>query len=469
MDNIITKVTSNINIENLQLIYIYYISCKDINIKDNYIGKTINFENRKYAHETSSKNSELKIYKKIRDHGGWENWNMEILNTFYCKNEYDARQIEQKYIDYFKTTLNSVKAYSKTFINKELDRQLEFILNNYDDKILGCFTYDYYEINSDEINSDEIFNCEYCEKSFSTKSNLINHQKTAKFCLNKQQKKIIKEYKCFCEKIFTTKIIFERHHKICKISKEENIEKTYLENIENEKKRYLEQLEKKDKNIKELENKIYLQKLENDNKTYLEQLEKKDENIKYIEKTYLEQLEKKDKHIKELEAQLANIAMAGVTKSSITTNNINNKILNISALDLNDDKIKSILDSKFDHNYIIDGQKGVAQFLVDHYLKDEDGKLKYICTDPSRQIFKYKDDLGDIQKDIKAKKLTKTLIDGGLKEKNNKIASSWWTTNDGKKDTDRFTVLQPKAAEISSISISENTLFANELSAITTL
>ena len=75
---------------------------------------------------------------------------------------------------------------------------------------------------------------------------------------------------------------------------------------------------------------IYLHKLENEIKIYLEQLEKK------------------DKHIKELEAQLANIAMAGVTKS-ITTNNINNKILNISSLDLNDDKIKSILDSKFDH------------------------------------------------------------------------------------------------------------------------
>jgi len=66
------------------------------------------------------------------------------------------------------------------------------------------------------------------EKSFSTKSNLINHQKTAKFCLNKQQKKIIKEYKCFCEKIFTTKIILERHHKICKNSKEEKILKKHI-------------------------------------------------------------------------------------------------------------------------------------------------------------------------------------------------------------------------------------------------
>ena len=205
MDNIITIQNNYDN-----LIYIYYITCKDINIKDNYIGQTINFENRKYAHETSSKNSELKIYKKIRDHGGWEKWNMEILNTFYCKNEYDARQIEQKYMDHYKTTLNSVKAYSKPFINKELDRELEFILNNYNDKILGCFTYDYYEIYSDEIYSDEIFNCEFCKNKLSTKGNMLLHQKNSKYCISIQKElnvKIDNEnclQKCeFCEKEFS--------------------------------------------------------------------------------------------------------------------------------------------------------------------------------------------------------------------------------------------------------------------------
>ena len=265
--------------------------------------------------------------------------------------------------------------------------------------------------------------CLYCEKSFSTKSNLINHQKTAKFCLDKRESEY-KEYICICEKIFTTKINLERHVKSCKISNT---------------------ISRNEENIK----------LKNENKIYLKQLEDK------------------DKHIKELEDKLTSIALAGVTKSTTTNNNINNnnnKILNISSLDINDiEKIKNILDTKFDHNYIIDGQKGVAQFLVDHYLKDDEGKLKYVCTDPSRQIFKYKDDLGDIQKDVKAKKLTKTLIDGGLKEKNNDISESWWTKDDGKTNTDRFTVLQPKTSEISNLSISENTLFANELSSLTTI
>jgi len=278
--------------------------------------------------------------------------------------------------------------------------------------------------------------CEYCETLFSTKSNLCNHQKTAKFCLNKR-KIINEEYKCSCQKIFTTKITFDRHKKICNIS---DIINPYKENC---------------------------MKLENENKIYIEKLKNKDEQLKDKD----EQIKDKDKHIKELEDKLANIALAGVTKST-TTNNIsnNNKILNISALDINDiDKIKSILDDKFDHNYIIDGQKGVAQFLVDHYLKDDEGKLKYVCTDPSRQIFKYKDDLGDIQKDVKAKKLTKTLIDGGLKEQNSTKSECWWTKDDGKTNTNRFTILQPKTSEISGLSISENTLFANELSAITTI
>ena len=33
-------------------------------------------------------------------------------------------------------------------------------------------------------------NCEYCDKSFSTKSNLSYHQKTDKYCLDKQKKTI---------------------------------------------------------------------------------------------------------------------------------------------------------------------------------------------------------------------------------------------------------------------------------------
>jgi len=274
--------------------------------------------------------------------------------------------------------------------------------------------------------------CEYCEKLFSTKSNLTNHNKTAKYCIDKRKNNEIDEYKCCCETIFTSKKNLDRHKKTCNIK---DVIQPY-----------------KDENIK----------LQN-------------ENIKFENqnKIYLEQLDNKDKQIKELQDKLTSIALAGVSKSTITTNNIsniNNKILNISPLDLNDsEKLKNILDSKFDTNYILDGQKGLAHFAKDHFLKDDDGNLNYVCTDPSRQTFKYKDELGDIQKDVKAKKLTKILIDAGLKEKNNTLSNDWWKLDEGKINTDRFIVLQPKASEINSISEVDNTLFVNELSAITTL
>jgi hypothetical protein len=257
--------------------------------------------------------------------------------------------------------------------------------------------------------------CEYCQKLFSTKSNLSYHQKTAKYCLEKRETEY-KEYKCSCEKNFTTKINYDRHKKICNIT---DIINPY-----------------KEENIK----------LENQNKIYLKNIEDKDKQLENQNKIYLKQLEDKDKHIKELEAQLASIALAGVTKSTTTNNNIsniNNKILNISPLDLNDsEKFKTILDSKFNTNYILDGQKGLAHFAKDHFLKDDYGKLKYVCTDPGRQTFKYKDELGDIQKDVKAKKLTKILIDAGLKEKNNTISNDWWTSYEGKINNDALKFIQ---------------------------
>jgi len=78
---------------------------------------------------------------------------------------------------------------------------------------------------------------------------------------------------------------------------------------------------------------------------------------------------------------------------------------------------------------MIQGQKGVAKFAYDTMLKDEEGKLKYICTDPSRQIFQYKNEEGEIQKDVKAKKLTKALLDGELKSvsrENPSLYSRWF-------------------------------------------
>ena len=204
------------NLENKTLIYIYQITCKDPNIKENYIGQTECFEKRKYAHERYTKVSDLKIYQTIRKYGGWDNWEMRIMNDYYCKDIYEARQIEQKYMDIFKATMNSVRAYSKDFINEQLDRELEFELIDYSNRILGCFLYDYYlGLETDEYKME----CEYCQKEFSTNSALNNHKNKAKYCLilrgEIEQKK---ENKCdFCGKRLSSKNYLETHMKKCNV------------------------------------------------------------------------------------------------------------------------------------------------------------------------------------------------------------------------------------------------------------
>jgi hypothetical protein len=148
------------------------------------------------------------------------------------------------------------------------------------------------------------------------------------------------------------------------------------------------------------------------------------------------------------------------------TQNINNtKILNISSLQLDKEKIKQVLDDKFDMNYICDGQKGLANFTLNNFLKDDKGELTYICTDPSRQIFKYKDSLGDIQKDVKAKKLTNILMESGIKDTVQRVSIDSWTNNDGSQDTEKFMNLVTPSSEISSLH-KDNSVFVNELSTI---
>uniref|UniRef100_A0A6C0DZT0 GIY-YIG domain-containing protein n=1 Tax=viral metagenome TaxID=1070528 RepID=A0A6C0DZT0_9ZZZZ len=221
-----TQLSINSN-HSFKLIYIYQITCNDSKITDNYIGKTDCFKSRENSHYNASKDSDLKVYKIIRENGGWNNWRMKILNHYYCKDEYDMRQIEQKYIDFYKPTMNSTNACSKPFKNEELNRQIESELKNYSDKILGCFLYDF--LLDDFLDYNVIFTCEYCNAVLKTQNSLIKHQKTNKKCTTTRENKNIfietEKYVCeFCDKEFTTKQSKDSHLKNtnCKVIYDNN-------------------------------------------------------------------------------------------------------------------------------------------------------------------------------------------------------------------------------------------------------
>jgi hypothetical protein len=91
----------------------------------------------------------------------------------------------------------------------------------------------------------------------------------------------------------------------------------------------------------------------------------------------------------------------------------------------NIEHIKNLIDNYLTINHIIDGQKGIANFIKETMLIDDNGIPKYICTDPSRNIFKYKDTNGEIKKDVEAKKLTVSLVKGGIRKQTAIIGNKW--------------------------------------------
>jgi hypothetical protein len=89
--------------------YCYIIKCKDKNITDSYIGMTTNFNNRKHIHKydcNNDKTKHLKLYSFINNNGGWDNWDMEIIDRFSCNNKKEANKKEVEWIRHLKPTLN---------------------------------------------------------------------------------------------------------------------------------------------------------------------------------------------------------------------------------------------------------------------------------------------------------------------------------------------------------------------------
>ena len=98
--------------------YIYKIVCKDISVREMYIGSSTDY-GRKDKHksacnkETVEKNN-LKLYKFIRAHGGWDNWKLVELYKYPCNYKPELEQEEcwawDKY-SYYYEMLNDRKPY----------------------------------------------------------------------------------------------------------------------------------------------------------------------------------------------------------------------------------------------------------------------------------------------------------------------------------------------------------------------
>ena len=277
-------------------------------------------------------------------------------------------------------------------------------------------------------------NCDYCKKVLSTKSNLNYHQKNNKSCLLIQQKESDNEIKIalnnceFCDESFSENN-FMRHLQKCKI-------KPIIEKL------------KKEKDIE-------IQKLKKEKDAEIEKLKKENNELRF--------------EIVSLKAE-NNIFSKGhqeimkLAKQPKTTKN-NNIIIGNNFFN-DTEKVKDIINTKLDRFDIAAGQKGIAQFAVKNILKNEEGLLNYVCTDSSRGVFNLLHDNGDLEKDIKATKLTNLLFESGLKTKTHDIGKTLWTKEDGSYDGEKFKIYQDPICEINTMN-SDNATFRNELACLT--
>ena len=169
---------------------IYKLCCKDPNIINIYIGSTTNFSRRKSQHkntcnDVNSNDYNLKNYQFIRDNGGFDNFDMILIENVSCNSKIELLKIERKYIDELKPSLNSItsylteeekqmrdkkyrKVYGKKYREKNKTEILEKQTKNRED-------------NKQEINEkqNQKINCEFCNCLIG-KTNMKRHQHTIK-------------------------------------------------------------------------------------------------------------------------------------------------------------------------------------------------------------------------------------------------------------------------------------------------
>ncbi len=159
---------------------IYKITCKDPNIKDVYVGHTVNFVQRKHGHKQScnnekSSNYKCKLYETIRSNGGWDNWHMEIIHFCKCKDQYEARSKEQEYFVLLNANLNSIEP---------LPKPKEVVSTKIVKKSTAIETTVNIEPNNKKkylCEQQDNLKCNKCRKTYTDRNSLRYHEKICRY------------------------------------------------------------------------------------------------------------------------------------------------------------------------------------------------------------------------------------------------------------------------------------------------
>ena len=150
---------------------IYKIISNNPDVKEVYVGSTTDFKSRKNQHKKCShyENDNIKLYKTIRDNGGWDNYSMIPIIEYPCENRIQLLIKEEEYRKELNAELNMVKCYIglpkkeyikeyiKENVEKILEKQKEYREKNADK--LNEKSKNYYNENKEKINEKVICEC----------------------------------------------------------------------------------------------------------------------------------------------------------------------------------------------------------------------------------------------------------------------------------------------------------------------
>jgi len=180
---------------------IYKIVCNDLNVNQCYVGHTTDMTKRKWGHKSvcnndKNKGHNHKIYKIIRENGGWDNWNMLLVEKFPCKDKYDACKREREVYEELDAKMNmlipyrtqeEIKQYHKQYdqeyyqTNKEYKKQKFKEYNQLNKQKISAYKKKYREANQQKISerNKEKIECLICG-SIVRRSDIAQHKRTAK-------------------------------------------------------------------------------------------------------------------------------------------------------------------------------------------------------------------------------------------------------------------------------------------------
>lgn len=221
---------------------IYKIVCKDPNVTDKYVGHTTDIVRRRQAHKNSTSNDKyigynLKLYKVIRENGGWDNWKMEIVACYDCNNLHEAKQKEQEHYNELKATLNSIEPMKlKELASNDVVeaphenyycKYCEFTSCNtsiWDNHLLSRKHENRINLIAKRSNKKEYvdskFTCEKCDYKCCNKFDFNKHLLTRKHLEdNEKSQNVANEFKCKnCGNIYKYKSGLCKHAKTCKMT-----------------------------------------------------------------------------------------------------------------------------------------------------------------------------------------------------------------------------------------------------------